>query len=245
MDPSTDVNQDPLNAKDGGATSYSPDFDMSAINEAVAAGGEADNIQNSFDVNDINLNNTPVTDAELQSQLKDNPDMNLAGADVAGSTAGQPESQPSVAAATFVSGDLTDEKPAENKDAETASTVPDFAQFDTSSANFEPTNDLTNEPEGAKEEAAPAEPEEPATIADLANAAGSDVVSGVSTPEAVVPDTATPEAVAPETSQPEKPVETQAAPQLKRKSKTPTLILVLLAVVAVAAVAVAVIVSLG
>ena len=110
MDPSTDVNQDPLNAKDGGATSYSPDFDMSAINEAVAAGGEADNIQNPFDVNDINLSNTPTTDAELQSQLKDNPDMNLAGADVAGSTAGQPEPQPSVAAATFVSGDLTDEK---------------------------------------------------------------------------------------------------------------------------------------
>ena len=52
MDPSTDIHQDPLTMNDNGATSFASDFDMSAINEAVAAGGEANQIQNSFDVND-------------------------------------------------------------------------------------------------------------------------------------------------------------------------------------------------
>ena len=38
---SSDNNQAPLN-NDAGATSFASDFDMSAVNEAVAAGGEAD-----------------------------------------------------------------------------------------------------------------------------------------------------------------------------------------------------------
>ena len=38
MDPSTDINQDPLTANENGATAFASDFDMSAINEAVAAG---------------------------------------------------------------------------------------------------------------------------------------------------------------------------------------------------------------
>jgi len=78
MDSSTDINQDPLAANDTGATSFDPAFDMTAINEAVAAGGEADNIQNTFDVNSIDLTNTPTSDADLQRQLADNPNMSLA-----------------------------------------------------------------------------------------------------------------------------------------------------------------------
>jgi hypothetical protein len=54
---------------------------MSAVNEAVAAGGEADNIQNTFNAADIDLSNTPTTDADLQQQLNANPDMNLANSD--------------------------------------------------------------------------------------------------------------------------------------------------------------------
>ena len=78
MDSSTDINQDPLAANDTGAMSFDPAFDMTAINEAVAAGGEADNIQNTFDVNSIDLANTPTSDADLQRQLADNPNMSLA-----------------------------------------------------------------------------------------------------------------------------------------------------------------------
>ena len=76
---SSDTNQDPLAAN--GATSFAPDFDMSAVNEAVAAGGEADNIQNTFNAADIDLSNTPTTDVDLQQQLNANPDMNLANSD--------------------------------------------------------------------------------------------------------------------------------------------------------------------
>ena len=57
-----------------------PVLDMDAINAAVAATeNEGNKIQNTFDVNDISLDNTPTSDAELEKQMADNPDMNLAG----------------------------------------------------------------------------------------------------------------------------------------------------------------------
>jgi hypothetical protein len=73
---SSDISQDPLATN--GATSFAPDFDMSAVNEAVAAGGEAETIQNTFNAADIDLSNTPTSDADLQQQLNDNPGMSLA-----------------------------------------------------------------------------------------------------------------------------------------------------------------------
>lgn len=110
MNPSTDINQDPLTANDTGATSFAPDFDMSAINEAVAAGGETPNIQNTFDVDDIDLDNTPTTDKELEQQLAENPDMSLANSADSPSQADDAADAPkTVPAASFVDGDLVDE----------------------------------------------------------------------------------------------------------------------------------------
>ena len=94
MDPNSNMNQDPTNANNGGATSFAADFDMSAINEAVAAGGEANNIQNSFDVNDIELANTPTTDVDLQRQLADDPNMSLANSTSSSVTVDTPAEKP-------------------------------------------------------------------------------------------------------------------------------------------------------
>ena len=252
MDPSTDINQDPLTMNDNGATSFATDFDMSAINEAVAAGGEADKIQNSFDVNDIDLDNTPTTDAQLQSQLNENPDMSLAG----GATDPVTEpAKPSEPAATFVDGDLADDNTV-TETAEPASSTPDFSAFDTTSTNFEPvsepvvedtpaeesTEDLAEElveEDASAEESestTPAEPEEPATIADLANAANSE-----SDPTVTPAPDPTPNV----TTESEQATAITEAAKDKAKSKTPTYALIGLAIVAVVAVVIAVIVSLG
>ncbi len=80
-DPTVKPNQD-ISGADVAATSTTdePILDMDAINEAVAAtANDGNNIQNTFDVNDISLDNTPTSDAELKQQMADNPDMNLAG----------------------------------------------------------------------------------------------------------------------------------------------------------------------
>ena len=242
MDPSTDINQDPLTMNENGATSFATDFDMSAINEAVAAGGEADKIQNSFDVNDISLDNTPTTDAELQSQLNADPNMNLSGA----STEPAPET-PKAPEASFVDGDLADDAPAANpflkqapeEPEEPVDTTPNFDVNNFDSANIDATpveEEPEPEPETPAEPEAPAEPEEPATIADLANAATSD--------PAVTP---APEPTPEVDAKPEKAPEiSPAAPaEDKAKSKMPTYLLIGLAVVAIVAVVIAVIVSLG
>ena len=114
MDSNNNASQNPFAPDDGnGATSFASDFDMSAINEAIAVGGdETVNIQNSFDVNDIELDNTPTSDADLQKQLSADPNMSLANSnnpidikDIA--AAKDPTDVPE---ATFVSGDVIDEK---------------------------------------------------------------------------------------------------------------------------------------
>jgi hypothetical protein len=242
MDPSTDINQDPLTMNDNGATSFASDFDMSAINEAVAAGGEANQIQNSFDVNDIDLDNTPTSDAQLQSQLNENPNMSLAGgADLAAA----PAEKPKVPEATFVDGDLSDEAPApvetpaeEPVAEEPIDTTPNFNvnNFDSANINATPVED--DEPEEAPAESeVPAEPEEPATIADLANAATSDPVE----PETAAEETPAEQSETESTA----PAATEAPAEQKQKTKMPTYLLIGLAIVAVVAVIIAVVVSLG
>lgn len=60
-----------------------PELDMDAINAAVnASAGNDPNLQNSFDVNDISLDNTPTSAAELQQQMEKNPEMSLAGTEI-------------------------------------------------------------------------------------------------------------------------------------------------------------------
>ena len=241
MDPSTDINQDPLTMNENGATSFASDFDMSAINEAVAAGGEADKIQNSFNVDDISLDNTPTTDAELQSQLKADPNMNLSGAPAESESA--PET-PKAPEASFIDGDLANEAPAANPFAEPTpeepeepvDTTPNFNVNNFDSANIDATPvEEDPEPE-APAEPTPEEPEEPATIADLANAATSE-------PEETPAPEAAPEVK--EESEQTQEVAPAAPVEEKAKSKMPTYLLIGLAIVAVIAVVIAVIVSLG
>ena len=62
------------------AKSFDSSFDMSAINDAVAMSGNADDLQKTFDVNEISLDNTPTSNAELEKQMKDDPTMRLSGA---------------------------------------------------------------------------------------------------------------------------------------------------------------------
>ena len=241
MDPSTDINQDPLTMDGNGATSFASDFDMSAINEAVAAGGEADKIQNSFDVDDISLDNTPTTDAELQSQLKADPNMNLSGAPTESEPA--PEA-PKTPEASFIDGDLADETPAANPFAapapeepeEPVDTTPNFNVNNFDSTNIDATPVEEDPGPEAPAEAAPEEPEEPATIADLANAATSE-------PEETPAPEAAPEVK--EESEQTQEVAPVAPAEEKAKSKMPTYLLIGLAIVAVVAVVIAVIVSLG
>ena len=63
-----------------GPVSFDSAIDMDAINAAVeaSAGQNAETAESSFDVNAINLDNTPTTNEELEKQLQDNPGMSLA-----------------------------------------------------------------------------------------------------------------------------------------------------------------------
>lgn len=106
-------------------------IDLDAINEAIAESEKAPNQQNSFDVNDISLENTPTTDAELQSRLSQDPNMSLAGGSSEGGAATEtPLSAPEAAAqqepaapvAGFVDGDLMDDPEAPAPEA-----TPDYA----------------------------------------------------------------------------------------------------------------------
>ena len=111
------------------AKSFDSSFDMSAINDAVAMSGNADDMQKTFDVNEISLENTPTSNAELEQQLKDDPTMRLSGATeqekapektpaedfdptkfdpVANSNIG--EMPQSSSAASFIGGDIVEEK---------------------------------------------------------------------------------------------------------------------------------------
>ncbi len=65
---------DPNNQTSGGV-----ELDMDAINAAVdATAGQGPNLQNTFDVDKISLDNTPTTNDELQHQLAEDPNMSLA-----------------------------------------------------------------------------------------------------------------------------------------------------------------------
>lgn len=122
--PEADTPTTPVDAPDA------PVLDMDAINAAVAATeNDGNKIQNTFDVNDITLDNTPTSDAELKQQMADNPDMNLAGGavDVPAEPAApvdlssasdplstpaanpKPENQKPAETAGFVDGDISNE----------------------------------------------------------------------------------------------------------------------------------------
>ncbi len=107
-----------------------PSLDMDAINEAiVATNGSGSNVQTSFNVNDISLDNVPQSQDELNERLKANPEMSLAGgsgavdvnpatSNLAPSAAGDNlpsapiapiEQKTTTPAATFVDGDIIDD----------------------------------------------------------------------------------------------------------------------------------------
>jgi|GEM_PF-3472204 len=106
-----------------------PSLDMDAINEAIAAtGGKDPNLQTSFDVNDISLDDVPQSQDELDRRLKEDPEMSLAGgvgAADAGPTAAidltqnissddplmpsAPVEEKTAPVAAFVDGDIIDE----------------------------------------------------------------------------------------------------------------------------------------
>ena len=133
-------------------------MDLTAINEAIAASAEeaAKTEQQTFDVNDISLDNTPTTDAALEQQKASDPNMSLANSGAATSATAAPaapaepatpaapaaatEEKPAAPAAAFVDGDIVDESPKE----EAAAPAPEpnydalnadpLASFDESSA---------------------------------------------------------------------------------------------------------------
>ena len=103
-----------------------PSIDMDAINDAIKdVGGKDPNIQNTFDVNSISLDDVPSSQADLDKRLEENPDMSLAGetsdsADTKESSTDMPMVDPLDAstapvakpapAAAFVDGDIIDEE---------------------------------------------------------------------------------------------------------------------------------------
>jgi hypothetical protein len=212
---SSDINQDPL-TNDSGATSFAPGLDMSAINEAVAAGGEAD---------------MPVADTTNLQAQPIAADNDLAGA-------ASTEAAPAPEVAGFVDGDLTNE-PVES----TAEPVAEPAPVADMTADFgtigEPTAEPVVEPAPAVDtiETAPvaeAAPAETPTIADLANAAADNPADQTVT--------AAPAAMPPADVQPAQATPAADA-SVSQKSKTPTYVLIGLAIIAVVSVVIAVIVS--
>ena len=258
MDPSTNINQDPLAASNGGATSFAPDFDMSAINEAVAAGGETPNIQNTFDANDINLDNTPTTDKDLEQQLADNPNMNLANSiDSSVPSGATTEAPKATSAASFVGGDLED-APAEPKPAETPeekTTVADLANS-LSSEPAEEAPSATEELSVSQDDALIGVSSEGADGRPVAmddqerpdeTTAQNDFMAPpapVSTPAPAPAPASAPETTSP-TAAPETTAPVAAGVAAPKKSNMPMIVLIALAMVAVAAVVVAVILLMG
>ena len=231
MDSDNNINQDPLATSDNGATSFASDFDMSAINEAVAAGGDANNIQNSFDVNDINLSNTPTTDTDLAQQLAENPNMSLANSEQVTT-----ESQtPTAPAASFVDGDLSDETTdmpsGLNEEMGQSSISADSTSFESTPADLG--SDFSDSAEKPANNTEAVESKEPATVADLANEAQFDSSATSQAPEATPPGDIAPEQA------PIAPITTVKG----GKSKTSVFVLAGLLVVAVIAVAIIVVMN--
>ena len=224
---SSDTNQDPLQ-NDSGATSFAPGLDMSAINEAVAAGGEAD---------------TPVADGSISDAAAPN---------ITTST-DTTESAPQAEVAGFVDGDLANEAAPEAEPvaaepiaADPIATDPittDPVAADSSVDLSAEPNDLATPTEPFADPATPAAepaPEvepvatESQTIADLANSAAAMNPADQSV-------TTAPAATPPADMQPAQA--TPADAPTSKKSKTPTYILIGLALIAVVSVVIAVIVS--
>ena len=115
--PEADTPTTPVDAPDA------PVLDMDAINAAGAATeNDGNKIQNTFDVNDITLDNTPTSDAELKQQMADNPDMNLAGG--AADVPVEPAAPVDLSSASDpLSTPAANSKPEDRKPAETAGFV--------------------------------------------------------------------------------------------------------------------------
>ena len=158
-------------------------MDLSAINEAIAASADeaANAPQQTFDVNDISLDNTPTTDAGLAAQQAKDPSMNLANSEAAPSAPAAPapvaapstptelpetpaaapaapatEEKPAAAEAAFVDGDIVDEAPAAAAEEEAKAPEPNYDALNADPlASFESTAAAEAPAEGA----APAEGE--------------------------------------------------------------------------------------
>ena len=151
-----------------------PSIDMDAINEAIAAeGGKDPNLQNTFDVGDISLDDVPQSQDELDKRMKADPEMNLAGgasdadtptgavdltqnASAADPLAANADKEEAAPAATFVAGDIIDET-----EEQESSSTPETAAPSYDNINSDP---LTNFETGASDSqvaqslGAPAEP---------------------------------------------------------------------------------------
>lgn len=149
MDPNTDINQDPVAATDTGATSFTPNFDMTAINEAVAAGPAADEIP-------ADPTATPagsVAPSDPYEPAAAPAELTAAPVDPVAAPA---EEQPQAPVAGFVDGDLTNDTPV-------APTTPEPVATDPVEAFSATPEDMVGEVPVVPQEA------EPTTIADLAN----------------------------------------------------------------------------
>ena len=143
MDPAggtTAPNSTNLNADNSTSVKAPEGMDLSAINEAIAASADeaAKAPQQTFDVNDISLDNTPTTDAALEQQQAKDPNMNLANSGAAPSATAAPAAatatepaastdsadKPAAPTASFVDGDIVDETPTEEAGAEPAAPAP-------------------------------------------------------------------------------------------------------------------------
>ena len=156
MDPAggTTPNSTNLNTDSTAGVKAPEGMDLSAINEAIAASANdaSKAPQQTFDVNDISLDNTPTTDAGLEMQQAKDPNMSLANSGAAPSaTAAAPAAaeseaeKPAAAApsASFVDGDIVDAPAAEEESKEPAAPEPNYddalnadplASFDDSAA---------------------------------------------------------------------------------------------------------------
>ncbi len=220
MDPNTDINQDPVAATDTGATSFTPNFDMTAINEAVAAGPAADEIPA-----DPAAPADPVASSDPYGSAAATAEPTAAPVD---SVAAPAEEQPQAPVAGFVDGDLTNDAPV-------APTTPEPVATDPVEAFSATPEDVVGEVPVAPQEA------EPTTIADLANNTDAPMAAPAAAP--VEPITPT-EPAAPVTPAPA-PAPAPINPTVPAgKSKVPTYVLIGLALVAVVSVVIAVIVSL-
>lgn len=217
MDPNTDINQDPVAATDTGATSFTPNFDMTAINEAVAAGPAADEI--------------PADPTATPAGSVAPSDPYEPAAAPADPTAAPAEEQPQAPVAGFVDGDLTNDAPV-------APTTPEPVATDPVEAFSATPEDTVGEVPIVPQEA------EPTTIADLANNTDAPMAAPAAAPVEPIAST---EPAAPVTPEPTPaPAPAPIDPTVPAgKSKVPTYVLIGLALVAVVSVVIAVIVSLS